>query len=82
VYIDALDISEIREISTSSQNFNDLVLPENTRELVEGLVRTHSKGSKPSFGTPGEAQQLDLVRGKGKSGWKPPQDRGFETHFR
>jgi hypothetical protein len=67
VYIDALDIFEIREINNSSQNFNDLVLPENTRELVEGLVRTHSKGSKPSFGTPGEAKQLDLVRGKGKS---------------
>lgn len=59
----------IRPPEQRQQSFEDLVLQPDYKRLVQGLVRTHSTGVKPtndSAGTGKSDRREDLVRGKGK----------------
>lgn len=69
---ETLDIEKITHIRERAQSFKDLVLPKQHKKLVESLVETHYRGSKPVKGAKGAKsvneteRQDDLVRGKGK----------------
>ncbi|WPH01351.1 Hypothetical protein R9X50_00419300 [Acrodontium crateriforme] len=65
-----LDVSKI-EPARKTQAFEDLVLKQEHRRLVESQVTMHSTGVKPAVGSVGSAElpddkREDLVRGKGK----------------
>ncbi|KAF4545365.1 AAA family ATPase [Lasiodiplodia theobromae] len=64
-----LDMDRTSPVKQRAQNFNDLILPTDYKDLVEGMVRTHARGSKPSISMSNDASAIhgtDLVRGKGK----------------
>ncbi|PWW77821.1 hypothetical protein C7212DRAFT_342460 [Tuber magnatum] len=62
-----LDITLMRDVPSRKEGFNSLVLPKGHRDLVEALVQTHSRGSRPTSGTVHDKEhEVDLVRGKGK----------------
>ncbi|KAF9630646.1 hypothetical protein BFW01_g1208 [Lasiodiplodia theobromae] len=64
-----LDVDKIMEVEQKPENFQDLVLPKMYKQLVEGMVRTHSRSVKPNASGKDETTQVqgnDLVRGKGK----------------
>lgn len=62
-------MDKISPIRKRSQNFEDLILPQGHKALVEGMVRTHSKGGKSSSALNEDGHDrstTSLVRGKGK----------------
>ncbi|KAG0124130.1 hypothetical protein HOY82DRAFT_588070 [Tuber indicum] len=62
-----LDVTLMRDVPSRNEGFNSLVLPKGHRDLVEALVQTHSRGSRPTSGTIYDREhEVDLVRGKGK----------------
>ncbi|CUS14986.1 unnamed protein product [Tuber aestivum] len=62
-----LDVTLMRDVPSRKEGFNSLVLPKGHRDLVEALVQTHSRGSRPTTGTVHDGEhEVDLVRGKGK----------------
>ncbi|KAG0636601.1 hypothetical protein HOY80DRAFT_1017349 [Tuber brumale] len=62
-----LDVTLMRDVPSRQEGFNSLVLPKGHRDLVEALVQTHSRGSRPTSGTIYDKEhEVDLVRGKGK----------------
>ena len=69
--VDGLDIDRIKNIDSSEQTFDDLILADGHKEIVMSLVEMHSGGTKGTEGSsaPKESQKqqrADLVRGKGK----------------
>jgi signal recognition particle GTPase len=67
--IAALDVSQIRELRPRVQSFEQLVLPQKHKDIVEALVKTHSRGDRPvrdAVGDEDNDRREDLVRGKGK----------------
>ena len=64
-YLDPLNIDLIQPVEKGSANFNDLVLPELHRRLVESLVKTHHRGAKPTSGNVDVQNSFDIVRSKG-----------------
>lgn len=66
---DRLEVNLVRPLEQRQQSFDDLVLQPDYKRLVQGLVRTHSAGIKPttdSVGVGKSDRHEDLVRGKGK----------------
>ncbi|GAB7359523.1 hypothetical protein MBLNU230_g6167t1 [Neophaeotheca triangularis] len=64
-----LDVLRITEVAPRVQSFDELVLPDEHRRIVQGLVETHSRGLRPvqdAMGNKGLGEREDLVRGKGK----------------
>lgn len=62
-------MNSIRPLDQRQQSFEDLILQEEHKQLVQSLVRTHSTGVKPtteSVGLGKNDRREDLVRGKGK----------------
>ncbi|KAH9874551.1 hypothetical protein IAQ61_003740 [Plenodomus lingam] len=60
-------LEDIVETKSQSDGFEDLVLPEDHKEIVRALVKTHARG--PTSTSDKEARptrQMDLVKGKGK----------------
>lgn len=65
----ALDVSQIRKLRPQVQSFEQLVLPQSHKDIVEALVKTHSRGARPvrdAVGDEDTDRREDLVRGKGK----------------
>ncbi|KAI0859713.1 P-loop containing nucleoside triphosphate hydrolase protein [Xylaria cubensis] len=67
-----VDIDLVRDFDTSSaandKSFEDLVIPEEFRELLVALVNNHSSGQKTGLHKhrPSSLAQIDVVRGKGR----------------
>lgn len=64
-----LDVSRIRQLRPRVQSFEQLVLPQSHKDIVEALVKTHSRGARPvrdAVGDEDTDRREDLVRGKGK----------------
>jgi hypothetical protein len=61
-----LDVDKIVPIRRHDEGFQSLILPPDVSRLVEGLVQTHSPGTKPTIVGAEPEHQVDLVRGKGK----------------
>lgn len=65
----AFDISLVEDIKHTNQGFNNLVIPEQHKKIVQALVRHHTKGPRI---TPAEMKEtghefsMDIIRGKGK----------------
>lgn len=65
----ALNIDNISDINTSKYNgFDDLVLPRDHKQIMQALVKHHTKGPRPisEEKTTNAKFSVDLVRGKGK----------------
>ena len=64
-----LNIDLVQDIKASSSNgFDDLVLPGDHKRIMQALVKHHTRGSRPTSGrskTPTDFS-MDLVRGKGR----------------
>lgn len=43
----ALDVARICDLVPRPQSFSELVLPDKHKKIVEGLVKTHSRGARP-----------------------------------
>jgi SpoVK/Ycf46/Vps4 family AAA+-type ATPase len=64
-----IDVSQIKQLRPRVQSFEQLVLPQGHKDIVEALVKTHSRGDRPvrdAVGDEDNDQREDLVRGKGK----------------
>lgn len=74
-FTDVLNLNLLKDVDTEEaegeeNGFDDLVIPSEYKDLVEALVKNHSRGTRP---TSGEAEkdhlvkdhQVDLVKGKG-----------------
>lgn len=64
-----LDVARIGPLKPRVQSFEQLVLPKEHKKIVEGLVKTHSRGARPvqdAIGDDETDRREDLVRGKGK----------------
>jgi SpoVK/Ycf46/Vps4 family AAA+-type ATPase len=60
-------LEDIDEGHTESDGFSDLVLPDEHKDIVRALVKTHARGPRSASGENGRpVRQLDLVKGKGK----------------
>ncbi|RPA89391.1 hypothetical protein L873DRAFT_1849319 [Choiromyces venosus 120613-1] len=63
----SLDVTLMHEVPSRKEGFNTLVLPKGHRDLIEALVQTHFRGSRPTSGTVFDREhEVDLIRGKGK----------------
>ena len=67
---DILDLDLLKDVDSdeadSEENcFNDLVIPSEYKDLVEALVKNHSRGTRPTSGEAEKEHQVDLVKGKG-----------------
>lgn len=60
---------DIRRLTTLQErdDWNKLVLPKNHKLMVQAMVETHSRGSKPTDEKMLDKPEMDLVRGKGTS---------------
>jgi len=68
ICIAPLDVTIMKDVPSRKEGFDSLVLPPGHRDLVEALVQTHSRGSRPTSGTVhAREHEVDLVRGKGKT---------------
>jgi signal recognition particle GTPase len=64
-----IDVSQIKQLRPRVQSFEQLVLPQGHKDIVEALVKTHSRGDRPirdAVGDEDDDHREDLVRGKGK----------------
>jgi signal recognition particle GTPase len=64
-----IDVSQIKQLRPRVQSFEQLVLPQGHKDIVEALVKTHSRGDRPvrdAVGDEDNDHREDLVRGKGK----------------
>lgn len=65
----AFDISLVEDIKRTNKGFDNLVIPEQHKKIVQALVRHHTKGPRT---IPAEMKEtdhdfsMDIVRGKGK----------------
>ncbi|KAF2821090.1 hypothetical protein CC86DRAFT_237270, partial [Ophiobolus disseminans] len=60
-------LRDIKESQTESDGFKDLVLPEDHKQIVRALVKTHARGPRSATGKKARAtREMDLVKGKGK----------------
>lgn len=60
-------LQDIDESHNESDGFKDLVLPEDHKQIVRALVKTHARGPRSASGEKDiPARQMDLVKGKGK----------------
>ncbi|KAF2855694.1 hypothetical protein T440DRAFT_551058 [Plenodomus tracheiphilus IPT5] len=60
-------LEDIVESKSQSDGFDDLVLPEDHKEIVRALVKTHARGPRSTSDKEAKAtRQMDLVKGKGK----------------
>lgn len=62
----SISIHLVRDLPIKQDGFDQLVLPDGHRDLVRALVKTHSRGSRPAYGSVETDHQVDLVKGKGK----------------
>lgn len=67
---DILNLNLLRDINTDEvegeeTGFADLVIPPDYKDLVEALVRNHSRGTRPTSGEAEKDHQVDVVKGKG-----------------
>ena len=68
IRVAALNVTLMKDVPSRKEGFNSLVLPEGHRDLVEALVQTHSRGSRPTTGMiHDKGHEVDLVRGKGNT---------------
>lgn len=61
VKVDITRLGEIRE----EEGWDDLVLPQRHKNLVQAMVQTHAAGSRSASGQSQANLDVDLVRGKG-----------------
>jgi SpoVK/Ycf46/Vps4 family AAA+-type ATPase len=61
-----LDVINVKEIPRAEDGFDDLVLPDGHKDLVEALVKTHAVSSNPNEDSTKDQHNVDIVRGKGK----------------
>ncbi|KAL2012489.1 hypothetical protein VTN00DRAFT_14 [Thermoascus crustaceus] len=61
-----LDLTMLTPATPQLNGFDDLVLPEGYKELLQALVETHARGTSSAWGTPIGSHEVDLVRGKGR----------------
>lgn len=54
-------LGEIRQ----EEGWDDLVLPQRHKNLVQAMVQTHAAGSRSASGHSQTNLEVDLVRGKG-----------------
>lgn len=65
----AFDISLIEDIKYTHQGFDNLVIPEEHKKIMQALVRHHTKGPRIAAAEMKETDHefsMDLIRGKGK----------------
>ena len=60
------NINLVKNRAEKSDGFNQLVLPDGHKDLVQALVKTHSKGHRPSQSAADDELKFDLIKGKGK----------------
>lgn len=60
-----LDLTLLTPATPQLNGFDDLVLPEGYKELLQALVETHARGTSSAWGTSIGSHEVDLVRGKG-----------------
>lgn len=56
-----MKLGEIRQ----EEGWDDLVLPQRHKNLVQAMVQTHATGSRSTSGHSQANLEVDLVRGKG-----------------
>lgn len=56
---------DIDEVESEEHGFAELVIPPEYKDLVEALVKNHSRGTRPTSGEAEKDHQVDLVKGKG-----------------
>lgn len=56
-----MKLGEIRQ----EEGWDDLVLPQRHKNLVQAMVQTHAAGSRSTSGHSQASLEVDLVRGKG-----------------
>lgn len=61
VKVDITNLGEIRQ----EEGWDDLVLPQRHKNLVQAMVQTHAAGSRSASGHSQANLEVDLVRGKG-----------------
>lgn len=61
VKVDIMRLGEIRQ----EEGWDDLVLPQRHKNLVQAMVQTHAAGSRSASGHSQTNLEVDLVRGKG-----------------
>lgn len=61
VKVDITKLGEIRQ----EEGWDDLVLPQSHKNLVQAMVQTHTAGSRSTSGHSQANLEVDLVRGKG-----------------
>lgn len=61
---------ESDEAGSEDNGFNDLVIPYDYKDIVEALVKNHSRGTRPTSGEAEKEQQVDLVKGKGRFSYR------------
>lgn len=64
-------VKDVEEPSKDTKDgFSDLVLPEDHKEIVRALVKTHTRGPRSTAQDKTETmlpnREIDLVKGKGK----------------
>jgi hypothetical protein len=71
--VDPLDIDLVQDVKETQKDtqdgFSDLVLPEDHKQIVRALVKTHARGPRPTSSNKDDLlppREVDLVKGKGK----------------
>lgn len=71
--VDPLDIDLVQDVKETQRDttdgFSDLVLPEDHKQIVRALVKTHARGPRPTSSNKDDllpSREIDLVKGKGK----------------
>lgn len=64
-------MKDVKETNKDTKDgFNDLVLPDDHKQIVRALVKTHARGPRPTSSNKAESmlpsREIDLVKGKGK----------------
>ena len=65
----AFDISLVEDIKNSNQGFDQLVIPEDHKKIMQAVVRHHTKGTGIATVETKETDHkfsMDIIRGKGK----------------
>ena len=67
---DVLNLDLLKDVGSDESGleetgFKDLVIPLDYKDIVEALVKNHSRGTRPTSGEAEKNQQVDLVKGKG-----------------
>lgn len=56
----------LSNVHKEDSDWEDLVLPQGHKNMVQAVVQTHAAGTRSATGRSQDKIEVDLVRGKGK----------------